>query len=225
MAYPFLRRTILPLVRRFVLKEVEGVEHIPKEGSFILVANHSSYLEGIFLNLIVSVERHRKVHFITKQSIYFAYWPIASRWLGMIPRYDRQPAGALEEAKRQLLAGEIVGIFPEGTINMNPELLGRGKTGAVRLALATKRPILPVGYFGPHTGSAKESLKRFFRPRQRIRIRIGEPFHLNEFYDQLFSHELLRRATSVIMQRISELCGKAPHAEDAGQLVIPAAKP
>lgn len=215
MAYPVSRRTIFPLFRRLILRDVTGVENIPRDGAFILVSNHASFLDAIHLTSIITLELGKKVRFITKQEYYYAFWPIASRWLGMIPRYDRQPAGALEEAQRLLKSGELIGIFPEGSVNPDRQNLRKGKTGAARLALATKTRILPAGYQGPLTPSPYEAFKRFFHPREHIRIKFGQPFHLSELYDRPFSYELLRQATALIMEKISVLSGKRLHPEDA----------
>ncbi len=84
---------------------------------------------------------------------------------------------ALEEAQQAVDAGEVVVIYPEGTsVTTNPDFSpGPGKTGAVRLALMTGVPIVPVATWGGQyvwRRSGRQSLA-FGRP---IWVRAGEPF-------------------------------------------------
>jgi 1-acyl-sn-glycerol-3-phosphate acyltransferase len=67
-------------------------------------------------------------------------------------------SGALDEAVATVGSGAVAGIFPEGTVNPDPDgPMLRGRTGVARIALAARAPVIPVGIWGtqmrwPRTG-------------------------------------------------------------------------
>lgn len=120
---------------------------------------------------------------------------------------DRGTGGAapLEAATAALEAGEIVVIYPEGTsATTNADFSpGRGKTGAVRLSLATGVPILPVATWGGQyvwRRSGRQSLA-FGRP---IWLRGGEPFDPREV-GAAGTEPNVRAATDALMGRLDAL--------------------
>ena len=90
---------------------------------------------------------------------------------------DRRP---LAEAEAALERGEVVAIYPEGTVTQRPDHLPKeGRTGAVRLALATGAPIVPLASWGSQAvwqKSGRGSL-RFGRP---IWVKAGPPIDLRD---------------------------------------------
>ena len=155
----------------------EGLEAIPPEGPLIVAGNHLSYLDPFAHGLFV-VHAGRRPRFLAKQEL-FDHWlsgPVL-RGARMIPvrrgTGDQTPlAGAADTLDR----GEVVVIYPEGTTTTTSEDFspGPGKTGAVRLAIATGVPILPVATYGGQyvwRRDGRQSLK-FARP---IFVRAGEP--------------------------------------------------
>lgn len=157
---------------------LEGLERVPPEGPLIVAGNHLSYLDAFAHGYFVE-KAGRRPRFLAKQELFDnPLIGLALRAARQIPvrrgSGDRSP---LEGAIRALAEGEVVVIFPEGTTaTTNPDFSpGRGKTGVVRLALATGVPILPIATWGGQyvwRKSGRQSLA-FGRP---IWLRAGEPF-------------------------------------------------
>ena len=125
---------------RLLTKKVKGKENIPNKGNFIVVANHNKLLDPILVVYPIIKKLDKKVHFIASPR----WWRylgeyICRTWAGCIPLFNRKQA--YKDAKKMINEGEIVGIFPEGNIKKYPR---RTKAGAIRLAIETETPILPV---------------------------------------------------------------------------------
>ena len=159
---------------------LEGLEAIPPEGALIVAGNHLSYVDPVAHAYFV-VKAGRRPRFLAKQELF------DSRLLGPVLRgvrqipVDRGSGGgsALEQAADALEAREIVVIYPEGTTaTTNPDFSpGRGRTGAIRLALRTGVPILPVATWGGQyvwRKAGRQSLA-FGRP---LWLRAGDPIDL-----------------------------------------------
>jgi 1-acyl-sn-glycerol-3-phosphate acyltransferase len=143
-----------------------------------VAGNHLSYLDA-FAHAYFVEKAGRRPRFLAKQELFDnPFVGLALRGARQIPvRRGSGDRGPLEGAMRALAEGEVVVIFPEGTTaTTNPDFSpGRGKTGVVRLALATGVPILPVATWGGQyvwRRSGRQSLA-FGRP---IWLRAGEPF-------------------------------------------------
>jgi len=107
--------------------------------------------------------------------------------------------------------GEIVGIFPEGKRNINKYLL-KGKTGAVRAALETEVPLIPVGLVTNIGRNFGKVLIDIWRKNKFVDISIGREVDLTEFKNKPIDKSLLTAATSKLMNSIAVLCGKEyPH--------------
>lgn len=128
--------------------EATGVSRIPAEGPAVLAGNHVSYFDPLVLSLAAR-HRGRWVRYLAKRELFG--WP-ATHWalstMGHIPVDRRGDAAAsLVAALRALRRGEVVGVYPEGTISRTLVPLG-GKTGAARLALVSRAPLVPVAVWG-----------------------------------------------------------------------------
>jgi putative phosphoserine phosphatase/1-acylglycerol-3-phosphate O-acyltransferase len=180
---PALRPELFPYARfRF-----DGIEHIPRFGPAIVVANHRSYFDIVALGLAV-VRAGRPVRFLAKREVIDApvIGPIA-RAMGAI-RVDRGSGSdePLELAAEALEGGEVVAIFPQGTIPRgeafhDPVLQGR--TGAARLAAMTRAPVVPVGLWGgervwPRSARLPNVFHVLGAPR--VEVRVGEPVPLRD---------------------------------------------
>jgi 1-acyl-sn-glycerol-3-phosphate acyltransferase len=127
--------------------EVDGISRLPR-GPAILAANHRSFMDSVFLALVVD----RPVSFLAKAE-YFdrrrTAWIFRST--GQIPLRRGSPAGArraLEAARGVLSHGGVVGVYPEGTRSRDGRL-HRGHLGPARLALASGAPLCPSGSSEP----------------------------------------------------------------------------
>lgn len=127
--------------------DISGEQHIPREGGAVLAINHTGWLDFTFAGLAARPAR-RLVRFMAKQSIFDA--PVAGplmRGMKHIPVDREAGASSYRAAVTYLRGGEIVGVFPESTLSRSFELLPF-KSGAVRMAVAGKAPILPVVIWG-----------------------------------------------------------------------------
>ncbi|UMG92068.1 lysophospholipid acyltransferase family protein [Nocardioides sp. TF02-7] len=210
MFYWFLKFIALgPLLRLVFRPRAEGVENVPAEGPAILASNHLSYADWLFMPLVIP----RKVSFVAKAEYFTS--PGIKGWLqktffsgtGNIP-IDRSgadaAAGALLSAKRVLGAGELFGIYPEGTRSHDGRLY-RGKTGIARLALETGVPVVPVAVVG--TDVVAPPGKKFGRYTRPL-VRFGEPLDFSRYAGMENDRFILRSITDEIMYEIMRLSGQ-----------------
>jgi 1-acyl-sn-glycerol-3-phosphate acyltransferase len=202
--YWVIKVVLTPILRVFVRIRVEGKEHVPRSGPVILAANHRSFLDSIFIPLVI----RRRVTFVAKAE-YFDDKRVAwfFRGVGQIPiRREGGSASerALQSATEVLEGGGVFGIYPEGTRTRDGKL-HRGHTGVARLALRTGAPIIPVGLVGTDAVQPVDSkLPRLFKP---VRICFGEPLDLRHYEGRHDDRLALRDVTDEVMFEIGQLCG------------------
>jgi 1-acyl-sn-glycerol-3-phosphate acyltransferase len=144
----------------------EGLQHIPAEGGVLLVANHVSHLDPIFSGLVVD-RAGRVPRFMAKHSL----WRVpllrnALRGSQQIPVYRNTSDAqrSLRDGVAALDGGKAVIIYPEGTITRDPEGWPmQARTGAARLALSARVPVVPVVHWG--TREVLDGYRHRFRPR------------------------------------------------------------
>lgn len=205
MAYWILKLILTPILRVCFRVRVEGREHLPADGPVILAANHRSFLDSIFLPLVV----RRRVTFVAKAE-YFDDPKTAwfFRAVGQIP--IRRTGGsaalaALDSAAEVLEGGHLFGIYPEGTRSPDGRLY-KGKTGVARLALRCQVPVLACAMVGTKEiqpiGQVKPNI---FRP---ITIRISKPMDFSRYNDRPTDPKILRQITDEIMFELRALSGQ-----------------
>lgn len=207
MAYPILRHTLLPLIRRRF--EVKGEENIPTQTPYLIAANHASYLDGIMLGVILALARNQRAFYLAHDKyakIFTRY--LSEHWFGMIAVPTHNKAKVLERAMLKLKAGKIITIFPEGTRNPHSNQLLRGKTGLARLALATGLPVLPVGVIAPPTATFGEAFRVFADNTLSLGLIFGQPIQFPVQAPATFTHEQLDQVTRQVMTAIGVLCHK-----------------
>jgi 1-acyl-sn-glycerol-3-phosphate acyltransferase len=129
-------------VRRF------GVENIPTTGPAVLASNHIGYLDFVFVGYAAR-DRKRLVRFMAKKEVFDH--PVAGKLMrGMkhisVDRFARA-SDSIDAAVGALKAGEVVGMFPEGTISRS--FVPRGaKSGAARMAMLAGVPLVPSAVWG-----------------------------------------------------------------------------
>jgi 1-acyl-sn-glycerol-3-phosphate acyltransferase len=204
VAYWILKAILTPILLVMYRIRIEGRDVLPRQGPVILAANHRSFLDSIFLPLVL----RRRVTFVAKAE-YFDDPKTAwfFRAVGQIPiRREGGSAaeGALTAATDVLERGGIFGIYPEGT-RTRDGYLHRGHTGVARLALKTGAPIVPVGLVGTDDCQPTDKkLPRFFRT---VWIRFGEPLPVAHYADRGDDRMVLRQITDELMYEIRELSG------------------
>lgn len=167
MFYKIIRDILAIIVRPLYRMEIKGRDNLPHKGSVIVVANHSSLMDPIFMGCSFN----RQVRFMAKEQLFKV--PILGqiiRWLGTFP--VRRGAGdreALNLAQKVLADEEVLGIFPEGKRYKDGKIHPL-RPGAALLAVKSGASVLPM-YI------ANSYRLRFFR-FPKIRIIIGPSFIL-----------------------------------------------
>ena len=184
---------------------VTGADDLPAGGGVVVAANHRSYLDPLVL-AHTTAGAGRPARFLAKKEVTDA--PLLgalSRSLGAI-RVDRGGSGAAPMAQgvRLLRAGELVAVFPQGTIPrgeafFKPELQGR--TGAVRLAMEAGVRIVPVGLWGTERAwprCAKLPYLLNFADPPTVTVAVGTPYRPAGDDPVAATRELLARIVDLL---------------------------
>ncbi len=172
-----------------LLYRIEIVGRIPP-GAGVVAANHESVLDPPLLALA----SRRPLRFLAKEELWsnrFGAWLMES--LGGVP-VARGRAGylAIDRAEQLIRGGELVAIFPQGTVAG-----GTWTRGAARLALATGVPLVPVRIVGSARALSRGSV-RF----ARIRIVVGEPILVEQSIPTVAD---ARELTRMLQERVESL--------------------
>jgi 1-acyl-sn-glycerol-3-phosphate acyltransferase len=154
--------------------DVVGADNIPRQGGAVLAINHTSYLDFTFAGIPADMSGRRLVRFMAKESVF--RHPVSGplmRGMKHIPVNRGEGSEAFREAVRVLKAGELVGVFPEATMSRSFEIKGC-KSGAVRMALAAKVPVIPMIVFGGQR-IMYYGHKDFSRGHD-VAVTVGEPW-------------------------------------------------
>ncbi len=164
---------VVGLLARLTFRlRVVGADRVPPTGPAIVAGNHVSSLDGVALALITGERVRRMTRFLVAVEFFRKPWfAWALRLYRQIPvRRGGRDMGALDEAVATLRASALIGIFPEGRVNPDPEgELQPGRTGVARLALPTDAPVVPVGIWGTQVRWPKGRI-RFRRPLRPILV-------------------------------------------------------
>jgi 1-acyl-sn-glycerol-3-phosphate acyltransferase len=120
-------------------------------------------------------------------------------------------------ALRALRSGEVVGIFPEGTISRSFEIKEL-KSGAVRLAMGSGAPVIPTVVWGSQRIWTKGVKRDLRRKRVPIYVTFGEPLTFEKGGDVDAGEKLLRET---LLQLLHEVQAKYPDSH-VGQRWAPA---
>ncbi|MFI9719517.1 lysophospholipid acyltransferase family protein [Streptomyces sp. NPDC052396] len=198
-----------PLVVLFK-RDWRGMEHIPADGGFITAVNHNSYLDPLSY-AHYQYNTGRVPRFLAKAGLFKgSFVGTMLRGTGQIPVYREttDAANAFRAAVDAINKGECVAFYPEGTLTRDPEMWPmEGKTGAARVALLTRAPVIPVAQWGANEAMppyAKEKKLRLF-PRKTLKVLAGPPVDLSAYYGKEPTAEVLREATEQIMAAITAL--------------------
>ncbi len=195
---------------------VEGLDNVPAEGGIMLASNHQSWNDV----QVIGASSPRRVRFLAKGE--FETWPLLRHLIALTDSPFIRRGGDTEgmaQAVQALEDGKALVIFPEGTIPGEEDIprheveadtgMLRGHTGAVRLAIAAKVPIVPIGVSGTGASFPPEvypRLETLEAPKPvPVTVRYGEPLTFEEYYDRELSRDDLGEATKKLMLAISAL--------------------
>ena len=205
--YVLAKSIILPWIKFGYRTHIEGSEHLPKQGGFIVAVNHISLFDPFAVAYALD-RAGRHPRFFAKSSLFgipIAGWILRTARQIRVDRGTSSAPTSLVHAEEALAAGEAVVIFPEGTTSLSPDLAPLPpKTGVARLALATKTPIIPCATWGGqwiwgyHVG---------FRPKpgKDVWVRFGAPLSLEEFEGRADEPAAWDELSEAVMSEIAVL--------------------
>jgi 1-acyl-sn-glycerol-3-phosphate acyltransferase len=160
---------LIPVTRLFTRMTINGREHIPKQGAFVLAPVHRSYVDTPIAGCVTT----RRLRFMGKDTMWKNRqigWVLSA--LGAFPvtrgTADRE---ALNRCIAVLEAGEPLVLFPEGERKSGP-VVQPLFDGAVYVAIRAGVPIVPVGIGGSERVMPKKA--KFVYPR-KVHVEIGQP--------------------------------------------------
>ena len=160
---------LIPLTRLYTRMTINGREHVPKSGPFVLAPVHRSYVDTPIAGCVT----HRRMRFMGKDTMWkngTVGWILSA--LGAFPvtrgTADRE---ALMRCIAVLEGGEPLVLFPEGERKSGP-VVKPLFDGAVYVAIKAGVPIVPVGIGGSERVMPKKA--KFVYPR-KVHMEIGPP--------------------------------------------------
>lgn len=211
MFYWLMKNLIVgPIVRTAFRPWITGHSNIPKTGGVILASNHLSFIDSVFLPLMMD----RQISFLAKSDYYTGkglkgwFTRTFLKSAGMLP-IDRSGGKASEASLQTGLAvlarGEVLGIYPEGTRSPDGKLY-RGRTGVARMILEGNVPVVPVAMID--TEKLMPIGKRLPKVGRRVGIMVGEPLDFSRFHGLEGDRFILRSITDEIMYELDRLSGQ-----------------
>ncbi len=183
--------------------DFQGQENVPLKGGAILAINHTSYFDFALAGT-AALPAKRYVRFMAKKEIF------DNKIAGPLMRgmhhinVDRSNGSAsFVAALRSLKDGEIIGIFPEGTISTSFEIKGL-KSGAVRLAIGAGVPVIPTIVWGGQRVYTKGVKPNFKRNKFPISVSFGEPIFYSRETDVEVAEAHLRDVMIEMLHKVQE---------------------
>lgn len=164
--YSFVMALYVVLAKLVFFMRFYGRENIPRDGNYIIMANHVCMLDALTLAMC---NLRREIHFMGKKELFnnkFMAWVWTQVHAFPVDR-GNMDMGAMRTAMKVLKEGETLGIFPEGTRSRTGEMLPL-LSGASVLALRSGVPVIPVYIAGK------------YRPFRRMRIMVGPAVELTD---------------------------------------------
>ncbi|MDK8179457.1 lysophospholipid acyltransferase family protein [Paenibacillus sp. UMB4589-SE434] len=188
MFYTFCSALLRGIYRLLFRFEAKNIEYVPNTGGVVLCSNHISLLDppaiGIMLN--------RRVRFMAKEELFKI--PLLGPAIDALGAFPVKRGGVGKETIRTafklLQDGEIMGIFPEGTRNMEGAVAA--KKGAAMIALKSGAAVVPVAVCGKYG---------LFR---KTKVVYGPPIDMSDLLERKESN-MLEQATERIMDTINAI--------------------
>lgn len=208
-----LAAIVVPLASLLFKLEIRDGHKLPREGAYVLAPNHASEIDPIVVALAVW-RMGRAPRFMAKESLFrvpVLGWVLRST--GMVPVARSASTAAaratLEASETLVRHGRGVIVYPEGSLTREPDLWPmRGKTGAVRLALAGGIPLIPMAQWGAQQVLPRYGKLKLWPLRRRVTVIVGDPVDLSAYVQSATQPAALVAATDVVMGDISDLLSK-----------------
>jgi 1-acyl-sn-glycerol-3-phosphate acyltransferase len=203
-AQALLRQPMMRTTRR----DWRGAENLGAHGQGIIVApNHVSWFDPLVVAHYL-FDNGRPPRFMAKQAVFDV--AVVGRIIdgaGQIPVIrDEDPTQSLAAALKAVRDGECLVVYPEGTITRDPDLWPMtGKTGALRIALETGQPLIPIAQWGAQEIMPPYEKRLRLFPRKTMQVIAGPPLNIDDLRDRPVTRELLDEGTNRLMDAITAL--------------------
>jgi 1-acyl-sn-glycerol-3-phosphate acyltransferase len=205
-----LAAVVVPLTGLFARIEIIDGHKLPREGAYVLAPSHSTEFDPLIVAVAVW-RMGRAPRFMAKESLFKV--PVlgwALRATGMVPVARSSSAAAarqtIEASETLVELGRGVIVYPEGTLTRDPDLWPmRGKTGAVRLALADGIPLIPMAHWGGQEILPRYGKLSFWPLRRAVKVIVGDRVDLSDFADRTSQPAALVAGTDRLMNAIAQL--------------------
>jgi 1-acyl-sn-glycerol-3-phosphate acyltransferase len=174
-----IRFALRGISRLFWRVSYKGLENIPQTGSVLIASNHQTYIDPIWMSLPFK----REIRYLAWSESFS--WPVIGKIIAMLGAWPIQIEKAdktlVRRTSQWLNSGGALVIFPEGGRCLPDGRLLRFKPGAVRMALDSNTPILPITIRGGHRVWPKgyrlprlSKVEIIFHPLQHVTMQEGE---------------------------------------------------
>ena len=199
MTYKLVHFLLAPIFKKWI-RQVKGLDNIPKRGGVIVALNHKSFFDFLCFTAICP----REINFLAAEKFFKS-----KLWLPLmklthqikVERSAKDKGEVFKNALRVLEEGKILGIFPEGTRSRSGNLQ-KAYPGVAKLAFWSKVPVIPVGIKG--TFNILPPHKKIPRLK-KCTIEIGKPVYFNKFYDRITTSSLFSNISHFLMHNIGDL--------------------
>ena len=184
--FRFIRFIGRPLFYILYRPVVIGRKNIPNKGAVILAGNHTKMLDAA----IMVYAPKRVTHILAKKELFnskLKKWFFTSMGCISVDRKNKDKE-AISHSEFVLNNGEMIGIFPEGTINKTKDIVMPFKYGAVSLAKKTGATIVPFAITGEY--------KLF---RKSIKIEYGKGYKVKDDLEKE-NKKLMKNVSDLILK-------------------------
>lgn len=197
--YYFIWLCVLLIEKIYFRASSKGGEYIPREGGFLLTANHQSFIDPPIIasfcpQPIASLARHGLFDIPLLGKII--------RNLNAMPvRGDKGDKSSIKTAIELLKSGKSVLIFPEGMRTFDGNL-NTGLPGVGLLVHRAKIPVIPCYIDGAYQAYSREML--IPRPK-KITVYFGPPIDFSKYFNESGNKQIYKSIVDEIMENIAKL--------------------
>lgn len=197
--YHFLHIIARPFLKSLFKFQVFGAENVPSTGGVLLMSNHASYIDPVFMGAAVD----RGLYYMARSTL---FKPGLIEWLllnmNAFPVHLGVPdRRAIRRALQLLADGNLLLIFPEGTRSVDGTL-GKARAGVGLIAYKTTAPVVPVFLSGTQKVLPKGG--KMLKPA-KITVSFGKLLDMEYYRKCKGSRETYVKLGEEVMARIAEL--------------------
>ena len=200
--YHFFHVIARPLLKSLFRFQVLGTSNVPPTGGVLLVSNHVSYVDPVFIGAAVN----RNLHYMARSTL---FKPGLIEWfllnMNAFPVHLGVPdRGAIRKALQILEGGKPLIIFPEGTRSVNG-VLGKAQVGASLIAYRTAATVVPIFLSG--TENVLPRSAKMLSPA-KVTLSFGEPVDIEHYRKCRGDRDVYVKIGEEVMTRIAGLRDK-----------------